>query len=194
MTVCKRESISAIVTRRHRWAICRGSDWSRNSRFPYFWVFSSFGKKPSWTSAPSSMWLAISSRCRVVRVCRKAAGLLDSPLQEPCGSESARRFSSPNIEHPSLTRSSSSIATRFWLSILAISSGLYPTTSAHMDDTFVSRPRTFREIVFNLEILFLCRDGEVQSSDTVSLGLAHGASTVHGVLRGHCILARHGYE
>lgn len=64
-----------------------------------------------------------------------------------------------------------------------------------MNDAFVSSlQRTFRKIIFNLEILFLCGYGEIQSSDTVSLGLAHGASTIHGVLGGHCVLARHRYE
>lgn len=57
-----------------------------------------------------------------------------------------------------------------------------------------SRQQTFRKIIFNLEILFLCRDGEIQSSDTISLGLAHRAGTVHGVLGGHCVLARDWYE
>ena len=60
MTVWSRESISAIVTSRQRCAMCRGSDCKRKSRFPYFWVFSSFGKKPSCKSAASSRWLATS--------------------------------------------------------------------------------------------------------------------------------------
>ena len=60
MTVCSRESISAIVTSLQRCAMCRGSDWRRKSRLPYFCVFSSLGKKPSCRSAASSRWFATS--------------------------------------------------------------------------------------------------------------------------------------
>lgn len=66
MTVCSRASISAMETSRHRWAIWRGSDWRRKSRLPYFCVFSSLGKKPSWSSRPSPRWSATSFCCRIV--------------------------------------------------------------------------------------------------------------------------------
>lgn len=63
MTVWSSASISAIETSRQRWAMCRGSDWSKNSRLPYFCVLSSLGKEPSCSSRPSSRWLATSFCC-----------------------------------------------------------------------------------------------------------------------------------
>lgn len=60
MTVCSRESISDIDTRRQRCAICLGSDCNKNIKLPYFCVLSSLGKAPSCISVASSKWLATS--------------------------------------------------------------------------------------------------------------------------------------
>jgi len=104
MTVCSNESISAIVTSRHKCAICRGSDCSRKSRFPYFCVFSSLGKNPSCRSEASSRWLATSFCCNHVSIQSLAILLNFAPT-----SSSAMRFwmSSAILESKYLTSFSS---------------------------------------------------------------------------------------
>jgi hypothetical protein len=87
MTVCRRASISAMETRRHRCAMCLGSDWSRKNKLPYFCVFSSLGKKPSCSSAASSRWLA-TSFCYGGRQCRTDS----TPGAARLTSSSAMRF------------------------------------------------------------------------------------------------------
>ena len=100
MTVCSRESISVIVTSLQRCAICRGSDWRRKSRLPYFCVFSSLGKNPSCRSAASSRWLATSfcyssilAQSQTVRTSRTYFFQCHAILDQKCYS----RIKIPNI-------------------------------------------------------------------------------------------------
>jgi len=126
MTVWRSESISAIVTRRHRWAMCLGSDWRRNSKFPYFCVFSSFGKKPSCSSAASSKWFATSFCCGGLLALASTTHKLGKvPPLEPCDSGSTRLSSNLDISHPSQARSFSWIARKFSPSTPSVSFELY---------------------------------------------------------------------
>lgn len=188
MTVWSNESISAIVTRRQRWAIWRGSDCNKKRRFPYFCVFSSFGKNPSCRSEASSRWLA-TSFCyqESVSLSTMIHPASSVPLPMPFDFESKAQFWNPSISHPSPRRNSFSIGMRFLTSSLGGFSGLQEKIRS-LNRLRIRIEPTFCKIILNLQIFLIRWHGKVQSGHGIPLRLSDWSTSIMGgyrVLTGH---------
>lgn len=179
MTVCSNWSISAMVTRRHKCAICLGSDCSRNNKLPYVCVLSSLGKVPSERSAASSRWSATSLRCRRLVLLYPCVHELQAST-----SSSAIRFCTNNAIRESRYLTSFSNTKFFfdWEDILALSSRkAFCAAFLVSSCIFIcanKASRTTSEVVFNLQLPRICIHRQIERSDRISLRRARRSRAI----------------
>ena len=140
-------------------------------RLPYFWVFSSFGNDPSWTSAASSSWLATSFCYNNINT------------TGPCLLSRAHLFQC----HPICNQQCYS---RIQITDIFLKDEIFLRLTGNLRFQFAQRPLCSSQLIANFQVFFLYTHADVERGHRDALRLPDRPA----IMARKCILSCYGLE